>query len=270
MVRRAQGRVSIRPMRASTTSGSWWSQPGLVLLRAPMVVDREEHGARFGRRRAQVHGRLAAVGADLEQRAEAGWRRPAGPARYRAMPSSSGMKPLAARATARRRLSTSVHLRQEDAAPGGSLSVTPAESKVAISRRIRADADHQRNGQAGPAALAEAQLEVEERLEAEVGEGGGRARLGGAMTGDQVAGRGRAPGRGRRRRRPRRSRRRPRPGPGRRRPPTMKPARAAISSPPTAARTSRGSSSRPGGPRPAPRWRSCAGAWPRRCRSLCR
>ena len=42
--------------------------PGLVLLRTAMVVDAEQHGAGGARRRAQVHGRLAAVAADLEQR----------------------------------------------------------------------------------------------------------------------------------------------------------------------------------------------------------
>ncbi len=41
--------------------------PGLVLLRAAMVVDAEQHGAAGTRRRAQVHGRLAAVAADLEE-----------------------------------------------------------------------------------------------------------------------------------------------------------------------------------------------------------
>ena len=42
--------------------------PGLVLLRAPVVVDAEKHRAAGARRRAQVHGRLPAVAADLEER----------------------------------------------------------------------------------------------------------------------------------------------------------------------------------------------------------
>jgi hypothetical protein len=42
---------------------------GLVLLRAPVVVDREQHPAPLPGGGAQVHAGLAAVAADLEQRA---------------------------------------------------------------------------------------------------------------------------------------------------------------------------------------------------------
>src|SRR5205807_3406246 len=45
---------------------------GLVLLRAPMVVDTEQHRAGLGRRRPQVERRLAAVAAHLEQRPHRG------------------------------------------------------------------------------------------------------------------------------------------------------------------------------------------------------
>ena len=48
---------------------------GLVLLRAAVVVDGEQHRARRARRRAEVHRRLAAVRADLEQRSDARRRR---------------------------------------------------------------------------------------------------------------------------------------------------------------------------------------------------
>ena len=41
----------------------------LVLLGAPVVVDGEQHAAELPRRGAEVHRRLAAVGAHLEQRA---------------------------------------------------------------------------------------------------------------------------------------------------------------------------------------------------------
>jgi len=41
----------------------------LVLLRAAVVVHREQHGAGLGRRGAEVDRGLAAVGADLEERA---------------------------------------------------------------------------------------------------------------------------------------------------------------------------------------------------------
>src|SRR5262249_41513872 len=42
----------------------------LVLLRPAVVVDREAHGAGLASGGAEVDGRLAAVGADLEQRAD--------------------------------------------------------------------------------------------------------------------------------------------------------------------------------------------------------
>jgi hypothetical protein len=45
---------------------------GLLLLRPPVVVDREEDGAAGAGRGAEVDGGLAAVGADLQQRAQAG------------------------------------------------------------------------------------------------------------------------------------------------------------------------------------------------------
>ena len=62
----------MRPLCGSTTSGSWCSQPGLVLLRAPVVVDGDQHGAGLPGGGSEVDGRLAAVGAHLEQRSEAG------------------------------------------------------------------------------------------------------------------------------------------------------------------------------------------------------
>jgi len=44
----------------------------LVLLRAPVVVDGQEHRAAVPGRGAQVHGGFAAVGPDLEERTKAG------------------------------------------------------------------------------------------------------------------------------------------------------------------------------------------------------
>ena len=55
-------------------------------------------------------------------------------------------------------------------------SVTPALSKVAISRRILAEACSDGERERGAGALAEAEVEVEQRLEAEVLEGGARPR----------------------------------------------------------------------------------------------
>jgi hypothetical protein len=43
---------------------------GLVLLRPAVVVDGEQHRAADARRRAEIHGRLSAVGADLEERSD--------------------------------------------------------------------------------------------------------------------------------------------------------------------------------------------------------
>ena len=75
----------------------------LVLLRAVVVVDAEEHRAGGLGGGTEVDRRLPAPGADLH---EGGRRRRLGPGparpRQRAAPSSSGMKPLAARARANR------------------------------------------------------------------------------------------------------------------------------------------------------------------------
>ncbi len=43
---------------------------GLVLLGTAVMVDGEQHGPRLARRRTQIHRRLPAIGADLEQRTE--------------------------------------------------------------------------------------------------------------------------------------------------------------------------------------------------------
>ncbi len=59
-----------------------------------------------------------------------------------------------------------------EAPEAGEASVTPALSKVAISWRILAAACSTGRARAGARALAEAQVEVEQRLEAEVLEGG--------------------------------------------------------------------------------------------------
>ncbi len=69
MVRRKHGRVSMRPVRGSTRRVVVVLPPRLVLLGAPVVVDGEADGAPFAGRSAEVDRRLAAVGADLEQRA---------------------------------------------------------------------------------------------------------------------------------------------------------------------------------------------------------
>src|SRR5579875_3849421 len=55
-VRRAQGRVSTRPLSGSTTSGSWWGQPGC--------------SSNEPRWWSTLNSRLAAVGADLQERPE--------------------------------------------------------------------------------------------------------------------------------------------------------------------------------------------------------
>ena len=44
---------------------------GLVLLRTAMMVDGEQNRARVSRRGTQVHGRLPAIGTDLQQRTDA-------------------------------------------------------------------------------------------------------------------------------------------------------------------------------------------------------
>jgi hypothetical protein len=65
MVRRNVGSVFNRPV-----VGSMSVPPGLVLLRTAVVVDREDDGGRVDleARGTEVHGRLAAVGADFEKR----------------------------------------------------------------------------------------------------------------------------------------------------------------------------------------------------------
>jgi hypothetical protein len=67
MVRRQCGSVSMRPTSGSTRSGSWYSHPGLVLLRAAVMVDGEQSRSRGLGRRAQVDGRLPAPGPDLHE-----------------------------------------------------------------------------------------------------------------------------------------------------------------------------------------------------------
>ena len=93
IVRRKNGSVSMRPVRGSTSVGVVVLPPGLVLLRATVVVDGEQRPCPpRACRRAQVDGRLPAVGADLEQRPDG--RAPSSPASCSARPSSSGMKPI--------------------------------------------------------------------------------------------------------------------------------------------------------------------------------
>ena len=100
MVRRKTGSVSISPSSASTSAGVVVLPAGLVLLRAAVVVDGEDRAADLAGGGAEVDRGLAAVGADLERRAV---REPlAGDRGAGAAPSSSGMKPLAARAWASR------------------------------------------------------------------------------------------------------------------------------------------------------------------------
>ena len=67
----------------------------LVLLRAAVVVDGEQHPTELAGRGPDVHGRLPAVGAHLEERPI---HRTAAAASYSANPSSAGMKPRAASA----------------------------------------------------------------------------------------------------------------------------------------------------------------------------
>ena len=64
--------------------------------------------------------------------------------------------------------------------------MTPALSKVAISRRSLAEAWSTASDEGGAGALAEPQVEVEQRLEAEVLEGGARPGLDRAVAGEQV------------------------------------------------------------------------------------
>ena len=72
---------------------------GLVFLRAVVMVDAEQDGSGGLGRRAEIDRRLPAPRPDLDERCRA---RPVAPARRAALnsavPSSSGMKPLAARA----------------------------------------------------------------------------------------------------------------------------------------------------------------------------
>ena len=67
IVRRNVGSVSIRPLRGSTKVLSCHSQPGLVLLRAAVVVDREQHGVGVAGGGTEPDRRTAAVGADLDE-----------------------------------------------------------------------------------------------------------------------------------------------------------------------------------------------------------
>ena len=64
------GSVLNCPVAGSTSDGVVVLPPRLVLLRAAMVIDREEHCGRIELMAcsAEIHGGLAAVGADLEQR----------------------------------------------------------------------------------------------------------------------------------------------------------------------------------------------------------
>ena len=110
MVRRNVGSVFSRPVDGSIKRRVVVLPPGLVLLRAAVVVDREQHRRRVDLEAggAEVHRGLAAVGADLEHRKagqSARVRQP--PASCSASPSSTGMKPFAASAIARSRASTS-------------------------------------------------------------------------------------------------------------------------------------------------------------------
>src|SRR4051794_34533260 len=102
---------------------------GLVLLGAAVVVDGEQHGAGGSGRGAQVDGRLAAVGADFEQRAEAG-----GASRL------TGLVQRHAFVLGHEALGGTGRVDPRLAARGHCFSVTPAESKVAISRNTLADA----------------------------------------------------------------------------------------------------------------------------------
>ena len=69
MVRRKTGSVSISPSSSSTRVGVVVLPPGLVLLRAAVVVDGEDGAADLAGGGAEVDRGLAAVGADLERRA---------------------------------------------------------------------------------------------------------------------------------------------------------------------------------------------------------
>ena len=75
IVRRKNGSVSMRPVSRIDDLAVVVLPPGLVLLRAAVMVDGEQHRARRARRRAEVHGRLPAVRADLEQRTDRAGRR---------------------------------------------------------------------------------------------------------------------------------------------------------------------------------------------------
>ena len=66
-VRRQWGRVSIRPVAGSTSVGVVVLPAGLVLLGAVVVVEAEQDRPGLLGRRAQVDGRLAAPGADLDE-----------------------------------------------------------------------------------------------------------------------------------------------------------------------------------------------------------
>ena len=93
-----EGRQRVHAARSGVDQGRVVVLPaGLVLLGAAVVVDGEQHRPALAGGGAEVDRRLAAPAADLDERpaGTAG-----GTASYSARPSSSGMKPLAARASA--------------------------------------------------------------------------------------------------------------------------------------------------------------------------
>ena len=116
MVRRKNGSVSIRPVRGSTRRSSWCSHPAWFSSDPRWWSTVNSTVPSLAGRGAEVDRGLPAVRPDLEQRARAA--AAARPASWSARPSSSGMKPTAARAAASRDASIHGSLAPVPPAPG--------------------------------------------------------------------------------------------------------------------------------------------------------